>query len=43
MLQTATTTIRKIDSSGNVTTLAGQAGVKGSADGQGTLHNKPSV
>ncbi len=29
--------IRKIDSSGNVTTLAGQAGVSGSADGQGTV------
>ena len=28
--------IRKIDSSGNVTTLAGQAGVDGSANGQGT-------
>ena len=28
--------IRKIDSSGTVTTLAGRAGVSGSADGQGT-------
>ncbi len=28
--------IRKIDSSGTVTTLAGQAGITGSADGQGT-------
>ena len=27
--------IRKIDSNGNVTTLAGQAGVTGSNDGQG--------
>jgi sugar lactone lactonase YvrE len=29
-------TIRKIDSNNNVTTIAGQAGISGSADGQGT-------
>jgi streptogramin lyase len=29
-------TIRKIDSNNNVTTIAGQVGVEGSADGQGT-------
>ena len=32
----ASSTIRKIDSNNNVTTIAGQAGVSGSTDGQGT-------
>jgi len=37
-------TIRKIDSSNNVTTIAGQAGIQGSSDGQGTnaTFNSPS-
>ena len=37
--------IRKIDSSGNVTTLGGQVGIAGSTNGQGTdvKFNKPVV
>jgi len=37
-------TIRKIDTNGNVTTIAGQTGVTGSSDGQGTnaTFNSPS-
>ena len=36
--------VRKIDSSGNVTTLAGEAGISGSTNGQGTTakFNKPN-